>query len=192
MRHISYSDIYFRELFFRVLQKILILSIGNVTTLYEKKILLLCASILILCCKKNASELISRPVNACNDRPVKLIIDGKSFCSNNYIEFQKVNINDRKIDVFIWYSADGSYDNSKQMYYLHMTSNYMLNSESEFTQVLFGDWAKKTESIGASGKIIVTDESNDSISGTFNLNITMPDAPKKLIVDGTITKLKNL
>ncbi len=155
----------------------------------KKVLLLLCVCIVILSCNKNSSHL--NPTDNCGDNTIRLLLDGTKLCSNGFYEFQKVDIAQKKFDVFIWYSEDGSYNIEKQMYYLHIKGDYLLNTEGLLTQVRFGDAKKNVENETGSGKFTITNESNDSISGDFSITVKMPGASKNMSIAGKINKLKN-
>ncbi len=171
-------------------QKILILPKINLTiSIMRKVLLLLCACILSLSCNKNSSYI--NPTDSCGDNTIRLLLEDKKLCSNGFYEFQKVDIVKKKFDVFIWYSEDGIYNIEKQMYYLHITGDYHLNTEEILRQVRFGDAKKNIEHETGSGKFTITNESNDSISGDFSITVKMPGATRNLSIEGKINKLKN-
>jgi PKD repeat protein len=136
---------------------------------------------------------ISDIPTSCGENTMRILIDNKPFCSiKNYVEFQKIDFTNKTINTFLWFSSDGVYDVSKQLYYLHIQSKYSLNSKSNIDKITFGDWINRIEFIDGIGNItIVNEDSNKSITGSFNLNMQLPNSTKNLIIEGQIDKLQN-
>lgn len=130
---------------------------------------------------------------SCGENTMRITIDNKTFCSiNNYIEFQKIDLTNKTINTFLWFSSDGIYDPSKQLYYLQIQSKYLVNSRISIDKIRFGDWTNKVESTIGTGNItIVNEDANKSITGNFTLNIQLPNTTKTLIIDGQMDKIIN-
>lgn len=128
---------------------------------------------------------------SCGENTMRIIIDNKPFCSiKNYVEFQKIDFINKTINTFLWFSSDGVYDVSKQLYYLQIQSKYLLNSKINIDKIRFGDWTNKTELTNGIGNInIVNEDANKSITGSFTLNIQ--SSTMTFVIEGQIDKLIN-